>query len=39
MHFFKHLGNQILLKVKHGHFCDMEVGNLKFDIIYFLYCR
>ena len=32
------LRNWVIL-LKRGHFCDMEVENLQFDIFYFLYCR
>ena len=28
-----------VILLKPGHYCDIEVENLKFDIFYFLYCR
>ena len=28
-----------VILLKHGHYCDIEVENVKFDTFYFLYCR
>ena len=28
-----------VILLKPGHYCDIEVENLKFDMFYFLYCR